>query len=127
MDPDETRAYFARLPRGMVQNAMRILDHKDSEPVKVIDAQHYEVVSLRTPSRRVGVHRRGDVWRCKSDKRNTSDNPCSHILAVLISTGEIERPNTAASVWMKGQDGRRHDLEEEAWRRIPTRVPELLA
>ncbi|MEA3143754.1 MAG: hypothetical protein QOG31_1078 [Thermoplasmata archaeon] len=128
MDGDETRAFFARLPRAMVQNAMRILDHKgDGEPIRMVDAQHFEVVSLRTPSRRVGVHRRGDVWRCKSDKRNTSDNPCSHILAVMIATGEVERPNSAASVWMKGQAGRRHDLEEEAWRRIPTRVPEMLA
>lgn len=125
MTGDEARAYFQRLPRGMVQNAMRILDLKDA--VVKQDVNHFEVVSLRTPSRRVKVYRRGDVWHCRSDKRNTDENPCSHILAVLITEGIVERPNTAASVWMKGDDGRNHTLEEEAWRRIPTRVPEMLA
>jgi len=109
----------------MVQNAMKILDREGSVVVK--DANHYEVISLRTPGRKVGVHRRGDVWRCTSDKRNNQDQPCSHILAVLITAGQVQRPNTAGSVWMKGDDGRDHAIEEEAWRRIPKRVPELLA
>jgi hypothetical protein len=122
---DDAQAYLARLPRNMVQNAMKILAMEN--PVTRKDVDHYDVVSLRTPSRRVQVYRRGDVWHCRSDKRNTADNPCSHILAVQITNGEVERPNTAAKVWSKGQDGRNKAAEEEAWRRVPVRVPELLA
>lgn len=55
----------------MVQNAIKIWSHKDA--VHRLDLDHFEVLSLRTPSRRVAVYRRGDVWRCRSDKDNTQD------------------------------------------------------
>ncbi len=122
---DDSQAYLASLPRNMVQNAMKILALPDAVTRK--DVNHYEVVSLRTPSRKVPVYRRGDVWRCRSDKHNTQENPCSHILAVLITNGEVERPNTAAAVWRKGLEGRNKAAEVEAWRRVPTRLPEMLA
>ena len=125
MNPDESLEYLSKLPKNMVQNAMKILALPD--PVQRKDVNHYDVVSLRTPSRRVQVYRRGDVWHCRSDKRNTEENPCSHILAVRITNAEVERPNTAATVWTKGSEGRNKAAEEEAWRRMSVRLPQLLA
>jgi hypothetical protein len=116
---------LAKLPRNMVQNTMRILDHEDA--ILKRDPDHFEVISLRTPSRRVGVYRRGDVWRCKVDKHNTDEQPCSHILAVLIFEGNVDLPNSAGEVWTKGKEGRDHALETKAWELVPTKLPELLA
>ncbi len=107
--PDEATAYLNCLPRGMVRNAMRIWDHEDA--VLKVDPDHFEVLSLKTPSRRVRVYRRGDSWRCKSDKHNNQDQPCAHILVVLMFEGIVERPNTAA----------------KAWQLVPIRASQILA
>jgi hypothetical protein len=125
VEPDEATAYLNRLPRAMVRNAMRIWDHEDA--VLKVDPDHFEVLSLKTPSRRVRVHRRGDAWRCKSDKHNNQDQPCAHILVVLLFEGIVERPNTAATVWQKGKDGRDQAIESKAWQLVPIRAPQILA
>jgi hypothetical protein len=102
-DANEAAAYFDRLPRAMVRNAMRIWDNEGT--VLKVDPDHWEVLSLKTPSRRVRVYRSGDVWRCKSDKTNNQDQPCAHIVVVLLFEGIIEQPNTAATVWTKEKQG----------------------
>lgn len=117
--------YWSSLPGNVVQNTLRILDHEDA--VHQHDPDHYDVVSLRTPGRRVRVHRRGDLWRCRVDRVNNQDRPCGHILAVLVYRGDVDLPNTAAQVWRKGDDGRDHGLEARAWQLVPQRAPELLA
>ncbi|HLF15867.1 MAG TPA: transposase [Candidatus Thermoplasmatota archaeon] len=122
---DDAATYFRSLPRNMVQNTMKILDHEDA--VHKLDPDHFDVISLRTPSRRVRVVRRDDLWRCRVDKENNQDQPCSHILAVLIYEGIVDLPNTAATVWTKGKQGRKHATEALAWRQVPTKLPELLA
>lgn len=121
----EAAVYLRSLPRNMVQNTMRILDHEDA--VHKVDPDHFLVISLRTPSRRVRVARRGDQWRCRVDKLNNQDQPCSHILAARIYEGEVDLPNTAASVYRKGNEARDHGLETRAWELVPTRLPHLLA
>jgi hypothetical protein len=108
----------------MVQNTMKILSHE--EAIHKLDPDRFDVLSLRTPSRRVRVRRRGDQFRCTSDKRNNQDQPCSHILAVLIYEGIVEPENRAASVFRKGDQRRNHAAEEEACRRLHTQLPELL-
>lgn len=122
---DERGEYWQRLPGNVVQNTLRIRQHE--KPVLELDPDHYDVVSLRTPARRVRVYRRADLWRCRVDRENNQDQPCGHILAVLLHRGELELPNTAASVWRKGDDGRDQSTEGQAWQKVPTRVPELLA
>ncbi|MGH9892848.1 MAG: transposase, partial [bacterium] len=117
--------YWRSLPGNVVQNVLRIREHE--EAVRELDPDHYDVVSLRTPSRRVRVYRRGDLWRCRVDRENNQDRPCGHVLAVLLQRGDVELPNTAAGVWKKGDDGRDQSTEGRAWQRVPTRVPELLA
>ncbi len=124
-ESEDAAVYLRRLPRNMVQNTMTILDHEDA--VRKVDPDHFEVLSLRTPSRRVRVYRRDDLWRCRVDKENNQDRPCSHILAVLIYEGLVDLPNTAATVWTKGKDGRKQTLEAQAWRLVPTKLPDLLA
>lgn len=114
-----------RLPRNMVKNTMKILSHEDA--IHKLDPDHWLVISLRTPSRRVRVYRINDVIKCRVDPRNSEDQPCSHILSVMIYEGLVELPNTAANVWTKGKDGRDHVLEERAWRQVPIKVPEYLA
>jgi hypothetical protein len=119
----------------MRRNALRIWDHEDA--VRKVDADHWDVLSLNTPGRRVRVYRRGDEIRCTSDKRikagdakgghYTQDRPCAHIVVVLLYEGILERPNTADTVWQKGKDGRRQGVEAEAWRSVPARVPEIMA
>mgnify|MGYP001614015125 CR=1 FL=1 len=121
---DEDADYFRRLPRNMVQNTMRILGHEDA--VLRVDRDHFEVLSLRTPSRRVKVHRRDDLWRCRVDTDNNQDRPCSHILAARVYAGELDLPNTAATVWKKTDEKRDHSLETRAWEAVPTMFPELL-
>lgn len=113
-----------RLPRNLVKNALAIL--AKPEAILRLDPEHYDVVSLRTPSRRVRVYKSGDNWKCRSDPTLNQDQPCSHILALLIHLGDVERPNTAADVWKKSKDGRDHALEEQAWRLVPTLLPKLL-
>jgi hypothetical protein len=110
--------------RSMVRNAMAILEHEDA--VLQVDPDHFEVLALKTPGRRARVVRDGDQWRCRSDKKNTQDNPCAHILVARVYAGEVERPNTAASVWVKGKTGRNHAAEAEAWQLVPTKLPVLL-
>ncbi len=117
--------HFRHLQRNMVQNAMKIWNHEDA--VHKLDPDHFDVLSLRTPGRRVRVYRRGDQWRCRSDKTNNQDQPCAHILVVLIYEGIVELPNTAASVWTKTKEGRNHAAENEAWQLVPTKLPALLA
>lgn len=124
MTPEESATFFQHLPRNMVRNTMKIMDHEDA--IHKLDPDHWDVTSLRTPSRRVRVYRRGDVIRCRVDKRNNQDQPCSHILAVMLYEGIVERPNTAAMVYQKGREGRNHALEGQAWREVPLKVPELL-
>jgi hypothetical protein len=114
-----------RYPRRVVQNTLALLEHEDA--VQKEDPDHFLVLSLRTPSRRVHVRRQGDAWRCSVDKKNGTDNPCSHILLVLIYEGLVELPNTAASVERKGDEPRNHALETRAWELVPTRLPALLA
>ncbi|MES2156091.1 MAG: transposase [bacterium] len=112
------------LARNMVANTMKILSHEDA--ILKVNPERWEVYSLRTPSRRVRVRRVGDQFRCSSDKRNSQDQPCSHILAVLIYEGLAITPNTAADVYRKGNEARDHGLEEAAWKLVPTKLPELL-
>ncbi|MCA1810704.1 MAG: hypothetical protein LC623_01680 [Halobacteriales archaeon] len=129
------RSVWASYPRAMRSHALKILDNP--EPVQVVDENHWDVVSLKTPSRRVRVYRRDDEIRCKSDKRikageavgghYNQDRPCAHIVAVMVTEGMIERPDTSGEVWTKGDDGRQQGVEAEAWRRVPVRVPELMA
>src|ERR1051326_2962552 len=124
-----------RFPRAMRRNALKIWDHEDA--VQQVDADHWDVLSLNTPSRRVRVYRRDDEIRCTSDKRikqgpdqgghYNQDRPCAHIVVVMLYEGILERPNTADTVWQKGKDGRRQGVEAEAWRRVPVRVPQLMA
>lgn len=121
---DPAADYLRRLPRNMVQNTMKILDHEDA--ILKRDPDIFEVLSLRTPSRRVRVLRRGDSWRCRVDKKSNQEQPCSHILAVLIYEGHVELPSTAAAVWSKGKDGRNHTAEDKAWRIMHVRFPQLL-
>lgn len=125
MSGDDRLGDLRGLHRNMVQNTMKILDHEDA--VLKRDADHWEVISLRTPSRRVPVYRRGDQYRCRSDKDNNQDQPCAHILAVLIYEGHVELPNTAVSVWQKTNEERNHTAETRAWELVPTKVPALLA
>jgi len=108
-----------------VANTLRILDHEDA--VHRIDPDHWQVISLRTPSRRVKVYRVGDAFRCRSDPTNSQDQPCSHILAVLIYEGLEQLPNTAAQVYKKGNEPRDHGLEARAWQQVPALLPEYLA
>jgi hypothetical protein len=112
------------LPRNMVANTMKILGHEDA--ILKVNPERWEVYSLRTPSRRVRVRRVGDQYRCASDKRNNQDQPCSHILAVLIYEGVVEIESAARNVYHKNEGGRDHALEEAAWRLVPTKLPELL-
>lgn len=109
----------------MVQNTMKILDHEDA--VQKIGPDLFLIISLRTPSRRVRVARQGDQWRCRVDKVNNQDQPCSHILAARIYEGEVDLPNTAPSVYRKGNEARDHGLETRAWELVPSRLPYLLA
>jgi len=122
---DEATAYWLSLSVNARLNALQILDKPD--PVRELDPDHYDVAAVRTPSRRVRVYRRGDVWRCRVDRDNTQDNPCGHILAALVHRGDVARPNTAPSVWVKGREGRDQATEADAWRKVPMRAPELLA
>lgn len=70
---------------------MRILGHEDA--VHRLDSDHFDVLSLHTPSRRVRVYRRDDAWRCRSDRENGQDQPCAHILAALIDPqNRVARP-----------------------------------
>ncbi len=116
--------YLRRLPRNMVANTMKILSHEDA--IHKLDPDRFDVYSLRTPSRRVRVRRRGDQWKCASDKRNSQDQPCSHILAVLIFEGVVEMTTQAATVYRKSDTPRDQASEEEACRRLQTQLPELL-
>jgi hypothetical protein len=111
--------------RSVIQNTLRILDHEDA--VQKLDPDRFDVLSLRTPSRRVRVLRHGDTWRCRVDKPSNQDQPCAHILAARIYEGEVELPNTSHDVYRKGDTPRNHALETRAWELVPTRVPELLA
>jgi hypothetical protein len=111
--------------RAVVQNTLRLLEHEDA--VQKLDPDHFTVLSLRTPSRRVRVRHRDDLWRCSVDKENNEDRPCSHILAVLVYEGKVELTNTAALVRKKGDTPRNHSLETHAWELVPTRLPALLA
>ena len=112
------------LNRGILANLLRILDHEDA--VHRVDPEHFDVIALRTPGRRVRVTRIGDQWRCRSDK-TTQDNPCAHILAARIYEGEVQLPSTAATVYRKGNEKRNHALETKAWELVPKRLPALLA
>lgn len=113
-----------RLPRALVGRTLAILDHEDA--VHRLDPDHWTVVSLRTPSRRVKVYRVGDTFRCRSDPRNNEDKPCAHILAVRIYEGLEELPNTAAEVYKKSNTPRDHGLEARAWEQVPQRLPDYL-
>jgi hypothetical protein len=125
MSPDGRPNDLHGHQRNMVQNTMKILDHEDA--VLKRDPDHWEVIALRTPSRRVPVHRSGDQFRCRSDKENNQDRPCAHILAVLIYEGIVDLPGTAGEVWKKTNDDRNHTAETKAWELVPTKLPELLA
>ena len=114
-----------RLPRALVANTLRILDHEDA--VHKVDPDHWTVVSLKTPSRRVKVYRVGDTFRCRSDPPNSQEQPCSHILAVLIYEGIEQLPNSAAHVYKKSNEPRDHGLEARAWQQVPKRLPDYLA
>ncbi len=116
---------LGRYNRAVVQNTLRLLEHEDA--VQKLDPEHFTVLSLRTPGRRVRVRRRDDLWRCSVDKENNEDRPCSHILAVLVYEGKVELANTAALVRKKGDAPRNHSLETRAWELVPTRLPALLA
>jgi hypothetical protein len=116
---------WSRLHRSLVKNTLAILDHEDA--VQRLDPDHWSVVSLKTPSRRVNVYRIGDQFRCRSDPKLNQDQPCSHILAVLVYEGLEELPNTADQVWKKSNAGRDHGLEARAWQLVPTLLPDYLA
>jgi hypothetical protein len=109
----------------MVRNTLAILAHEDA--VQKVDPDHWTVRSLRTPSRRVPVYRRGDLLKCRVDKANSGDQPCSHILAVLFYEGLLELEDTSAAVYRKSDTPRDHALEEKAWRAVPIRLPALLS
>jgi hypothetical protein len=98
----------------------------DGPPVVAIDPHHFEVAPLRG-FRRVSVRLRGDLWRCKTDKDRTQDNPCSHILAVLLFTGAVQREDTSGTVWRKTDEPRNHGIEARAWEAVPARAPAILA
>ncbi|MCA1820027.1 MAG: transposase [Halobacteriales archaeon] len=72
------------------------------------------------------VARVGDQFRCRSDSANSQDQPCSHILAVLVYEGIEELPNTAAAVWKKSNEPRDHGLEARAWQQVPALLPDYL-
>jgi hypothetical protein len=110
----------------MVRAAVGLFDHPDA--VRKVDPDHWEVLNPSTPSRRVKVFRKGDDLRCHADKKDYSqDKPCRHILAVMFYEGLVDLPNTANTVWSKGKEDRPSALEAQAWRAVPTRLPELLA
>lgn len=117
---------LSRLPHALVRNALRLADSEDG--VVPEDPDHYDVGSIKSPTKRVGVHRGmdGDGWRCTDCTDKGSDDPCGHILAVMLKTGEVERA-IGSRVWQKGDDGRNWRAEEEAWRLVPTMLPKLAA
>lgn len=115
---------LATYPRQVVQNALTILENEDA--VHKVDPERFDVISLRTPSRRVRVLKRGDTWRCRVDKGNNQDRPCSHIVVALLYEGLVEMPNSGP-INRKGNAPRSYSLETEAWQRVPVRVPQLLA
>lgn len=114
-----------RLRRDLVKNTLNILDHEDA--VHRLDPDHWTVFSLKTPSRRIKIHRVGDTFRCRSDPTNSQDQPCSHILAVLVYEGLEQLPNTASQIYRKSNEPRDHGLEARAWQQIPTLLPDYLA
>jgi hypothetical protein len=113
------------LRRSLIASTLRILDHEDA--IHRIDPDHWQVISLKTPSRRVKVYRVGDTFRCRSDPTLNQDQPCSHILAVLIYEGLEQLPNTAAQVYRKSNEPRDHGLEARAWQQVPILLPDYLA
>ena len=120
----EAEAFFRSLPSNMVRETMRLLQRKGS--VRRLDADTWEVDRPDKPNRPARVMREGDLVRCSVDKNN-QDQPCRHILAVMIEEGMVDRPDSSASVYKKTRRDRNHALEAEAWRLVPVKVPEYLA
>jgi hypothetical protein len=116
---------WTRLPRALVKNTLAILEHEDA--IHRLDPNHWEVLSPKTPSRRVKIHRVGDEYRCRNDPAYNQDQPCSHILSVLVYEGIEALPNTAAQVYKKSQQPRDHGLEARAWQLVPALLPDYLA
>jgi hypothetical protein len=116
---------WTRISRRLAKGTLSILDHEDA--IHRIDPDHWQVLGLKTPSRRVKVHRVGDVFRCRSDPTNSQDQPCSHILAVLIYEGIEQLPNSANQVYRKSDTPRDQGLEARAWQQVPVLLPDYLA
>src|SRR5689334_1850896 len=116
---------LSKLGHALRQNAARIRNEEDG--IRQVDRTHFTVRKVRGVQR-VGVHVRDDQWRCECDGRRTQDNPCCHILAVLLKLDLVTPPTVAAgSSWQKSDTPRNHRLEEAMWEAIPAEVPRLLA
>lgn len=111
-------------PRHLARNFLKIIENEDA--VHKTDPDHWSVHPIRGKSRRVKVYRRGDLLKCSTDTQRNTDDPCSHILAVLYFEGDFEI-HSDKQVYRKSDRGRDYALEERAWKRVPERVPELLA
>lgn len=123
---DSLSAYNERT----VLNARAIMEHEDA--VLVDWRRDPDAFEVLRPGRweRAKVKRNGDEWSCNIDKPNkgyNQDHPCSHILVAMMHAGVVDAPNSAENVWRKGRDARNHRAENNAWQRVPTRFPQLLA
>ncbi|MEA3143736.1 MAG: hypothetical protein QOG31_1060 [Thermoplasmata archaeon] len=107
------------MPWATLRHALGLLD---CGAVVRRDIHHFDVASLREPGRFVRVYWVGR-WRCRADKHNDEDAPCCHVLAVLMHAGLVPRPG--AQAWNHAE-GKRRDLEAQAWATLPARLPGFL-
>lgn len=111
------------VPPLTLRNAWGILEHEDA--VRKVDPDHFEVLSVHDPNKRIRVARVGSRWRCRVDKHSDPHHPCSHLLAALFYEGLIDLQGAPEPE--RGRSPRNHALEGEAWTRQYEEFPALLA
>jgi hypothetical protein len=116
-EPDEVA------PEATIRNAWSILALEDA--VQKVDPNHWTVASPRRPGKRVGVLRRGTLWRCRDDHWQ-DPHPCSHVLAARYYEGDLVLPG-APQPANKEERPRNKSAEARSWREQPQLLPLLLA
>lgn len=106
-----------------LHNALRIYHAGDW--IKQLDRRHYEVRGVRR-QRPILVYFSQGLWKCKECTGRTSENLCSHVLAVMLQAESDLLPEPG-EVEYKGDGGRDFRAIKNAEAAMPALFPQYVS